>query len=339
MKKNIFIKIVCFAFIACIVFLNTATHAYADACTSSNTHYCLLAPLGNANYVDTTQGIGDYFNGLIKIFIGLLSVLAVVMVVIGGIQYMMSSGATEKGSGKSRIENAVYGILLVLVSYTILHIINPKLVNLSVGVPNVTLVLQLPGGDGVLPDGTTGTEGYQLNSGATFSNPGVTTETKNFVTMLAGGTSISEIYVDANSKRAIFYYKNSSGVNTRGTGISINIGANGYSSGNSGVSGDKKTPLASESNPWHIDSNIRLSSAVTDAVKCTDGNGGTFNCGAAFIEFDSKNSNGSLKHTGFHGNKTDTLASTAGCIRMYNDDLVALGPYMKSGIPVVIVGT
>ena len=129
-------------FIAIIVssFMFVHTAKVAQACTSTNSNYCLLAPLpGLGDSVDTTQGVGSYINVLIKITIGLISVLAVVMLVVGGIEYMVSNIAGEKASAKSRMTNAIFGLILMLSSYLILNTINPKLVNLSVGIAPTTL--------------------------------------------------------------------------------------------------------------------------------------------------------------------------------------------------------
>ena len=126
------------AFVLSIFFV-AVPHASA-ACVSTNQTYCLLAPLpGLGDSVDTTQGVGSYINVLIKITIGLISVLAVVMLVVGGIEYMVSNIAGEKASAKSRMTNAIFGLILMLSSYLILNTINPKLVNLSVGIAPTTL--------------------------------------------------------------------------------------------------------------------------------------------------------------------------------------------------------
>ena len=349
--KNKIIPIVVFF----ILFFCNFHIAHATCTTNNdNSKYCLLAPLPglasttNDGPIDVAVGFGNYVNTIIRIVIGLMSVLAVVMIVVGGIQYMISDSGGEKNAGKSRIQDALIGIVVILSSYMILNTINPKLVNLGITIPKGTLTLNTPGGDGVADDdpsgvtqdssGTPKVGGYVLKSGSTFENPSVTSETNDFVTKLKAGATISEIDVYAASRRAFFMYKDSSGNNVRGTAVSINIGAHGYSDPGTAVVNDKKTPLTSPGSPWHIDSNIRRTTSTDTAQMCHSGNGQQFNCGAAFIEFDSKNTDGKLKNTGFHGNAMDTLGSTAGCVRMYNDDLIALMPYMVSGIPVYILG-
>jgi len=132
-----------FSLLACFLFVCGISRVYAQApCVSSTSTYCLLAPLpGLGNSVNTTTGIGTYLNTMIKILIGLMSVLAVIMLVVGGIQYMLSNMAGEKASAKDRMTNAIFGLILALSSYLILNTINPNLVNLKIGIQNVTVNL------------------------------------------------------------------------------------------------------------------------------------------------------------------------------------------------------
>jgi hypothetical protein len=72
---------------------------------------------------------GKYLNILIKIFLGIAAVLAMVMIVVGGVEYMTSELASSKEEGKKSITNAVLGLLLALGAYMILNTINPDLLN------------------------------------------------------------------------------------------------------------------------------------------------------------------------------------------------------------------
>lgn len=319
-----------------------------------NSGYCLLAPLPGigdkeTGYLNVTTGMGTYINGIIRLVLGLIGILSVIMIIVGGIEYMSTVSLGEKEGAKSRITNALFGLILALASYIILNTINPKLVNLNIGIPNAQITFSAIGGDGVAEDDTSGITyknnagtdavvgGFNLQNGATFDNPGISSETKSFVEKLKSGTTISQIVVYAVSHKAFFYYKDSTGTQVRGTVVPIGIGANGYSQPGTAVVGDKKTPLTSNTTPWYIDSNIRFAKSTSEAVLCHGPSGKLFNCGAAFIEFDAKNTNGGLKNTGFHGNHADTTASTAGCIRMLNDDLIALGHFMTQGTIVYIL--
>ena len=54
------------------------------------------------------------------------------MIVIGGVEYIIS-GASEsmRGEAKKRIENAIWGLVMALVSYLVLYTINPSLVDFN----------------------------------------------------------------------------------------------------------------------------------------------------------------------------------------------------------------
>jgi hypothetical protein len=77
----------------------------------------------------STNAIGSYLNLMIKIFIGLCAVLAMIMIVVGGLEYMTSELISSKESGKQKITGAILGLLLALGSWAILNTINPELLN------------------------------------------------------------------------------------------------------------------------------------------------------------------------------------------------------------------
>ncbi len=64
---------------------------------------------------------------MIKVLIGIAAVLAMIMIVAGGIQYMTSGLVSSKEAGKHRITNAIIGLLIALGAYIILFTINPNL--------------------------------------------------------------------------------------------------------------------------------------------------------------------------------------------------------------------
>jgi hypothetical protein len=57
--------------------------------------------------------------------------LAIVMIIIGGIQYMSTDAWSGKKDGKERIKQALVGLLLVMLTFLILQTINPKIVDIS----------------------------------------------------------------------------------------------------------------------------------------------------------------------------------------------------------------
>jgi ABC-type enterochelin transport system permease subunit len=76
----------------------------------------------------------DFFQYLSLLYITALIVaatLAVLMIVVGGIEYIVSSVPGAKGDAKNRITNAVFGLLLVLSTWLILNTINPQILKLD----------------------------------------------------------------------------------------------------------------------------------------------------------------------------------------------------------------
>lgn len=122
-------------------------------CVSNGTsNYCMLAPIpipdasgkiDTSGNIDVQQGLGNYIGGIIKLIMGIITVLAVLMIVVGGIEYMSTVSIGEKEGAKNRIVNALLGLLLALGSYIILNTINPDLVNIQVTIPSATLDLDL----------------------------------------------------------------------------------------------------------------------------------------------------------------------------------------------------
>ena len=76
--------------------------------------------------------IGKYIAAIFQYGISLAAVLAVVMIMIGGFVWLTSGGSPDKvGKAKEYISNALLGLLLALLSYTMLYAINPRLVFLD----------------------------------------------------------------------------------------------------------------------------------------------------------------------------------------------------------------
>lgn len=109
----------------------------------STTGYCLLAPLpgvgDETGYVDTSSGIEKYINSLIRLVLGLITVLSVLMIVVGGIEYMSTVNIGEKEGAKHRITQALLGLMVAIGSYAILNTINPNLVNITIHIPGAKI--------------------------------------------------------------------------------------------------------------------------------------------------------------------------------------------------------
>lgn len=71
--------------------------------------------------------LGDYIAGVYKYLLGVSTLIAIVMLMIGGLQYSIF----QEDKAKTRIKNAVTGLVLLLSTYLILTIVNPRLVLLG----------------------------------------------------------------------------------------------------------------------------------------------------------------------------------------------------------------
>lgn len=155
------------------VTLNKGANQYGCDSPDDNSAYCLLAPLpeiGNEQGLVDTKDLGGYVNGLIRLIIGLTAVLSVLMLVVGGIQYMSTTAVGGKQAARDRIQNAILGILLAVGSYAILNTINPNLVNLQFYTPGEEIPFE-PGDEGVEYSG------LSINRGTLDDLSGITVPT------------------------------------------------------------------------------------------------------------------------------------------------------------------
>ena len=132
--------------------------------------YKFLEPLGTDKYFDPAQknALGSYLNLMLKIFIGICAVLAVVMIVMGGIEYMTSELVSSKEEGKSKITGALFGLLIALASYALLNTINPDLLKTDVKIDPTTISFaegpEITVGDGVICGQTSTVNGQSVES-------------------------------------------------------------------------------------------------------------------------------------------------------------------------------
>jgi hypothetical protein len=129
--KNILISV---ALISVFFPINlSATEPPPSTPKVDRTEYELLAPIP---YVETTaEGkttAAEYIPGAVKLVIILSGVLAVVMIMFGGIQYMSTDAISGKSDAKKTIQNAFWGLGLVLGAFLILNTINPALLNINI---------------------------------------------------------------------------------------------------------------------------------------------------------------------------------------------------------------
>lgn len=130
-------------------------------------------PLVKIPGVDATEvDISNYLLGMYNFLLSIVGIVAVVMLIIGGMKYIMAAGSGGAvSSAKETIKDAILGLLLALLSYVIVGTINPDVLYLRQ--PGATFSkdnagVNLSGGTFVknpAPDGATAGTNY------TFTTP------------------------------------------------------------------------------------------------------------------------------------------------------------------------
>lgn len=83
--------------------------------------------------------LGEFIKTNYNYAIGIAAILAVIMIIVAGVQWVTSGGNSESiGSAKKRIGGALVGLFIAYMSYVILNTINPALVGLRL--PQVWLI-------------------------------------------------------------------------------------------------------------------------------------------------------------------------------------------------------
>ncbi|MDD5050585.1 MAG: pilin [Candidatus Pacebacteria bacterium] len=120
-------------FLLCIMLFFTFGLRVSAEYQFGNQTYQPLAPIDGTNSGGGTQAVdlSTYLGSIFKIGIGLCGVFAVLMIVIGGLEYVMTEKVASKEDAKTRITNAIVGLLLAISSYVLLYTINPALVSLN----------------------------------------------------------------------------------------------------------------------------------------------------------------------------------------------------------------
>ena len=70
--------------------------------------------------LQTATSLEDYVVSIINGLLGLVGLIFIIMIILGGFKWMTSQGNSEKvKEAKEMIKNAIIGIAVVLLSYTI----------------------------------------------------------------------------------------------------------------------------------------------------------------------------------------------------------------------------
>ena len=113
--------------IACLSLANlfiipaTPTYADYDICSDTNVPDSVKKAQDCGN-VDANGDIAGIITGILNAIIAVASIVAVIFIVIGGINYMTSAGDSSKvEKGKKTIIYAVIGLIICALAFTIVN--------------------------------------------------------------------------------------------------------------------------------------------------------------------------------------------------------------------------
>lgn len=102
----------------------------------ANLGYELEVPLPPG--VTTVTGLPQYIGVVYNFSIGLLAILALLMVVMGGFNWITAAGnETKISEAKATLTQAIIGLVIGLGSFVLLNTINPNLVTFSFSIPTI----------------------------------------------------------------------------------------------------------------------------------------------------------------------------------------------------------
>lgn len=103
-----------------------------------------LSPIPGLTDEEYTN-LPQYLNAVFNTVIAVAASLAVIMIMFHGIQYSLQEAITEKKDHLVGIRAAVFGLILLLLSWLILFVINPQILDLNAlksslgGAPSTTV--------------------------------------------------------------------------------------------------------------------------------------------------------------------------------------------------------
>ncbi|AKM83941.1 TPA: hypothetical protein DCZ46_01245 [Candidatus Campbellbacteria bacterium] len=103
----------------------------------SAVEYKMLEKLPYINPNGEAVDLTTYLSGAFRLAFGVAILLAVFQLSFAGFKYLTEESFTGKTNAKSKINNAIFGLVLIFVSYLLLNFINPDLVNIQFEIPKV----------------------------------------------------------------------------------------------------------------------------------------------------------------------------------------------------------
>jgi hypothetical protein len=101
--------------------------------------YTSLSKATELGLEDGIPDFGTFLNTLFTWGISFAGIIAVIVIIFGGIQYMTTDAVSGKSEGKEKIKRAFTGLIIVLSSILVLNTINPRITTFNLGFENQTI--------------------------------------------------------------------------------------------------------------------------------------------------------------------------------------------------------
>ncbi len=82
--------------------------------------------------VESGNQLGTFLAQAFQFGLAIAAALAVIMIIWGGVEVMLSESVFSKAEGRKKIQDAIWGLLLALVSWLILFTINPDILKFQI---------------------------------------------------------------------------------------------------------------------------------------------------------------------------------------------------------------
>lgn len=146
--------------------------AWSHLALAEETKVKLQVPLSGVNEFSAKEGVPTYIALWFNLVVGSAAVLATVYIVWGGFKWLTAAGNVAKISdAKTTISSALAGLLLAIFSYSILYLVNPNLLKLTI-TQDISSGAETTENDTSADSTTTSppTSGQSLSTGVKFSN-------------------------------------------------------------------------------------------------------------------------------------------------------------------------
>lgn len=116
-----------------ILFSNEVSQQILPAAT-----YTPISGVGDGYFFEASNSsLADVINLILNWGIAFTLILAVLMIIISGIQYILSDVVTSKQNAKTKIVSALSGVIIALLSYVVLQTIDQDLVKINLNFSNL----------------------------------------------------------------------------------------------------------------------------------------------------------------------------------------------------------